>query len=52
MVVAVAMKTWLKCTGNYKGGLCGKKLAHLDVEDFRGVVTIRCSRCKTVVEFR
>lgn len=47
-----AMKVMIRCSGWYNGGLCNKKLAELEAEDFHGVVTVKCPRCGTMVEFR
>jgi phage FluMu protein Com len=47
------MNVRIRCTGKRKdGSLCDQLLAVMDVEQFVGVVRIKCPRCGTVAEFK
>lgn len=50
---SVRMTTRIRCTGSRKDGkLCDQLLAVLDVEEFVGVISIKCPRCGSLAEFR
>ena len=51
--IVLAMNVRIRCTGKRKdGSLCNQLLAIMDVEEFVGVLTIKCPRCGEVAEFR